>query len=313
MDRLKRYAKSLFLLGVVTIFVTGCGQERVNEAEIGVYYTDGPLEGEHFDRVLDPGQSAFVVNDHVYRLPARQITWITGPGDEADAPALEFTAAGGESMVMELSTRLYLNTSMDDNDEPFKTFFTGICQSFDCWDGSIENSPGADAGWNRMLKQLVGNPQRAAAIAVGLRYDAEQLRYDSAIQEEFADAFAEEFERLQADEVGVANIFCGPGYKRDGDNCPAVGVKVTRVTFKDDDREGIREERQLAERRQALAVVEQQTAAAEQLVNATRVTPQYIADQQVQAAIACANNPDGCNLTIILNGDDVSTTVNATP
>jgi len=290
------------------VAVVGLRQQRVNEAEIGVYYTDGPFEGQHFDRILEPGDSAWIYNDHVYKMPARQITWITGPGEDADAPALTFTAQGGEQMVMTLTTRFELNTTLDHGEGPFKDFFTGICQSFDCWEGSINNNPGNDEGWNRMLNMIVGNPQIAAAKNLGLAYEAESLRYSTETREEFASAFADEFERLMSGEAGVSNIFCGPGYKRGEAECPPISVRVTDVQFADPTREAIREQEQLAQRQVALAEQQRQAAAAQQTVNAATATPEYVARLQAEAMRDCAQR-DGCSLSIVITDGSTQTAV----
>lgn len=292
---------------VVALLAAACTQQRVNEAEIGVHYTDGPIEGRHFEDVLEPGDAIWVWNDSVYKLPARQITWITGPGEEADAPSLVFTAKGGERMVMELSTRFFLNTTMDEDKEPFKSFFNELCDKYDCWDGALDGTDPSD-GWNRMLRDTVGNPQQAAANALGLEYDADKLRYDNATREAFADAFADEFERLMAEEVDVSNIFCGPGYERGNTSCPAISVKVTNVQFDNGEREGIREQQRLAEEQEALAVEQEAAARAQQRVNEAKATPEFERLAQAEAMKACAANPE-CTLVINVGGDDIAATV----
>lgn len=287
---------------------TGCEQKRVNESEIGVYYTSGWIEGDHFERVMEPGSSAFVVNDHVYKLPARQISWVAGPGDNADTSPLEFTAKGGELMVMSLTTRFVLNTTMDENQEPFKTFFNDICRKYDCWDGALDGTPNQDDGWDKMLEDIVNDPQRAAANQLGLEYDGEALRYDNEAREEFAARFAAEFEVLLTEEVGVSNIFCGPGYERGENACPGVSVKVNNVRFASQEREGIREAQRLAEEQEELAVQERAAAAAQQTVNEVKATPEYIALATAEAMKACAANPE-CGMTFVVGADGVPTAV----
>lgn len=296
----------LGLLALAVLVLGACTQKRVNDSEIGVRYGHGPIEGDHFEKVVEPGGMEWVGDDEVLKLPARQITWTTGAG--GDAEALQFKVAGGEQMVMELSTRFYLNTTLDDDDEPFKTFFNSVCRKYDCWDGAIGgNSP--EDGWVQMLNDIVGNPQRAAATRVGKGFDADELRYDNETADRFADQFAEEFERLLAEEVGVGEIFCGPGYVRGEAECPPVAVNVTKVEFADEDREGIREAQRLAEEREALAAQELETAIAQQKVNEAKATAEYEILQRSAAMLECAKNPE-CQLTIIV-GDDEQVSVPA--
>jgi hypothetical protein len=283
--------------------------KRVSDAEIGVHYTEGPIEGRHFEDVLEPGDSQWVVNDNVYKLPARQITWISGPGDEADAPALTLTAQGGEKMQVELATRFVLNTTLDENQNPFKTFFTGICQKFDCWDGAVGGQDPND-GWNRMLRETVGNPQQAAANTLGLQFEGEALRYDNETRTRFAREFADEFEKLQKEEVGISNAFCGPSYVRGEEDCPAMSVKVTNVVFLDPAREAIQEQRKLAEQQEALAVDQERAAVAQQRVNAAKATPEYQRLTTAQAMQECAKRPE-CSMTFIIGENGVPVTANA--
>jgi hypothetical protein len=288
------------LLALAVLVLGACTQARVNDSEIGVRYGHGPIEGDHFEKVVEPGGMEWVANDEVYKLPARQITWTTGAGGDADA--LQFKVGGGEQMVMELSTRFYLNSTLDENDEPFKTFFNSVCRKYDCWDGAIGGTSPED-GWYQMLADIVGNPQRAAATRVGKGFDADKLRYDNKVADQFADQFADEFERLLADEVGVGEIFCGPGYVRGENDCPPVAVNVTSVVFADGAREGIRERQRLAEEQEDLAVQEEETARAQQRVNEARATAEYEVLKRSEAMLECAKNPE-CQLTIIVGSDD---------
>ena len=305
-----RNYKWLAAILLIPLVMSACSNERVNEAEIGVHYTEGWIEGRHFETVLEPGDSQWVWNDNVYKLPARQVTWVSGPGWEdgnSDVPAITFTAQGGERLVMELSTRFFINTTLNDDQEPFKTFFTSICQKYDCWEGAIGGTD-PDDGWIRMLRDIVGNPQQAAANSLGLEFNAEELRYDNAVREEFADQFAEEFERLLSEEIGVANIFCGLGYERGEEACPPVSVKVTNVRFENEERESIREEQRLAEEQQELAVQQEEAARAQQRVNQAKATPEYRALAEADALKACATNPE-CRLTIIVGQDDIQSSI----
>jgi hypothetical protein len=288
--------RNYIAIGLLALVGAACTNQRVDEAQIGVRYSDGWIEGKHFEKVVEPNDSEWVWNDHVYKLPARQITWISGPGEEADAPAVEFSAKG-EPMTLELATRFFLNS----NEEVLKPFFLEICQKFDCWDGAIGGQDPND-GWNRMLRETFGNPQQAVLKDLGLEFNGEDLRYNNETRDEFARRFAEEFADAQKRLIGNGDYFCGPGYVRGDDKCPNISVEVTSIQFADPAREGIRAAKILAAEQQSLAVEQEKAAQAQQRVNAAKATPEYERLNQAQAMVKCAENPE-CQLTIIVGGD----------
>lgn len=289
--------RGLALSALLLVGAAACTVEKVDEAHVGVKYTDGPIEGKKWDGVVEPGGSHTVANDHVYQLPARQVTYIAGSNSdgqqcaECERPALTLTAKGGERMDIELAVRFFLNTRTT----PLRPFFLEICQKHNCW---------SDDGWIRMLNETFGNPMEAVVNDVGLDFDAEQLRYDNKVKDEFAAAFASTFVESQKRLIGHGDYFCGPGYDRkDKESCPGLSVEVTGVEFHNTEREGIREAQELSVKQAALASQQEATAVAQQRVNAAKATNQYLALQQAEAMLACAKNPQGCNLTVIV-GDD---------
>jgi hypothetical protein len=270
-------------------------QEKIDDSQLGAYYTDGPLEGRHFDRVMKPGSKAWVVNDKVYKLPARQITWIAGAGTEADADPLTFQTKDGAEMKVELSTRLFLN---DDN-ATFRKFFTAVCQKFECWKGSTGGHVKDQTGWNRMLRETVGNPQAAVIRDIGLKYDSEELRYDTRVRAAFASQFADDFSAAQASQFGSSQFFCGDDPAGD---CKPITVKVTNIQYTNNDLEHVREQRQVAERQEQLAVEQEKAAKAQQRVNAAKATTEYERLTKAQAMLKCAET-QGCSLTFIVGNE----------
>lgn len=286
-------------LVAVLVLVGACAHEKVDEAHVGVRYTDGPIEGRKWEKIVEPGGSEWVFNDHVYQLPARQVTYIADADEGADTGPLELTAKGGEAMHIELAVRFFLNTRA----EAFRPFFLEICQKHDCW---------TDDGWVTLMNETFGNPMRAVVSDIGLEYDAEELRYDNGVRDDFAARFAERFVKGQERLIGRGDYFCGPGYKRkESKSCPPLSVEVTSVRFADPERESIREKEELAIEQEDLAVQEEKTARARQKVNEAKATPEYLELQKAEAMVACAQNPQGCQLTVIVSSDGRTVDVTA--
>lgn len=302
MRRMRQSRVAVLALSALVV-LGACSVKKVDEAHVGVKYTDGPMEGQRWDGVVEPGGSHTVVNDHVYLLPARQVTYIVGSDGaercaECDAPALWLTTADGEAMEIELAVRFFLNTRED----VLRRFFQEICQKHDCW---------TDEGWIAMLNETFGNPMQAVVSDLGLEYQGDDLRYDNAVRDEFASQFGENFvdslERL----VGRGDYFCGPGYNRNEEDCPALSVEVTSVKFRNAERESVREREELAVREAELAAQEERTAAAQARVDAAQATPEHIRLAEVEAMLACAQNPE-CQLTVITGSEgDLEVTVPA--
>lgn len=287
---------------LVLLAFAGCSVKKVDEAHVGVRYTDGPIDGKKFDHVVQPGGSETVFNDHVYELPARQVTYILGSKpdgskcDECDAPTLRFTAKGGVDMNLDLADRFFLNSRTN----ALKPFFLEQCQKFDCW---------TDKGWVKMLDNVFGNPMKAVVKDIGLDFDPESLRYNAGTRDQFARKFATEFRKAQARLVGGSGrYFCGPGYDRKTTNkhaksyCPELSVEVTGVTFADPEREAVHGKEQLSKAQEQLAGQQLATAKAQQAVNSAQATSQNLALMERQAMLECAKRA-GCQLTIVVGAN----------
>lgn len=299
--------RRLLLVLAVVALAAACTQEKVDEAQVGVYYTDGPIEGRKFDKVLEPGDSAWVFNDHVYRLPARQITFISSGGEEADAGPLTFRAKGGEELQVELTTRFFLNSDRN----VIRQFFLEICQKFNCWEGATSGGKvKTNDGWGRMLRETIGNPQQAVVRDVGLEFSADAIRYDNETRDAFATAFAQGFADAQKNLLGGKDYFCGPGYERGSTKCPNIAVEITSVRYTNNDLETQREQRELAAQREQTAIANEAAAKAEQRVIAAKATPELQAYNEAQAILECAKRPE-CTMIIQVGDEKVPVVANA--
>lgn len=308
--KFRRVGTTLGAALIALLLGSGCTVERVNESEIGIVYTQGPIEGEKFHSVVPPGGSQTVVDDLVYKLPARQITYHIGSQDtdatkpcgECDRTAIRFTAKGGVDMLIEMTTLSFLNY----REAAIKPFFNEICKKFDCWD---------DKGWVQALNYSFGKPLEDLIKDVGLTYDPEKLRYDAETKDAFAVKVARDFVDYQKKYTGRGDIFCGQGYEygekdRKADGwCPNVATSITDIKFADPNRESVHEREQLSKAEEKLAVQELATAKAQQAVNAAKATPENLELIKAEAMKKCAENPGGCNLTVIIGAEPGQVTV----
>jgi hypothetical protein len=294
-----RYAALCLLLVAVGV---ACTSKKVDESHVGVRYTDGPIDGKKFEKVVQPGGTEWVYNDHVYMLPTRQVTYIAA-GDGAapgqDGPQAVLTAEGGEILNVDLTVFFFLNTRAD----VLKQFFNQTCKKYSCWDG-VDQSEKTDDGWDHMLRDTFGNPMVTVTNEIGLKYNADQLRYNPEVQEKFGHEFASKFVDTLKDQVGRDDFFCGPGYTRNQEGCPELSVKITRIRFNDPEREALRGKQILADKNVELAKRQAEANLAQARADQNLATPSHLAllaaqaqVTQADAALECAKRPD-CRMLV---------------
>lgn len=303
------------LLLLLLAIVAGCSAQKVDEAHVGVRYTDGMFDGKKFEKVVQPGGTEWTFNDNVYQLPAGQRSYIVSSkadvGDRAGNDFLVITTKDGTRLRIELNTRFFLNI----REEPLKDFFLKICQKYDCWNDTPEKP-----GWDKMLAENFRVPLETVSSTIGFKYEGSALRYSAELWDQFGTEFAKAFTDEQVKILGRGDYFCGPGYAWDKPDtgCPPLPVSITSVRFDNDELESIPDQRKQAVEKKALAKEQEaaevaragvQVAYANALKGAA--TPEVIALQQAEAMKKCAENPQGC--TLIINQGSRDATVAVSP
>ncbi len=308
---MNKQRKSIVLLLLAVVLMAGCTAQKVDEAQVGVRYSDGFIEGKKFEKVIPPGGTEYTVNDHVYKLPAGQRSYIVsskdGVGDRAGGDFLVITTKDKTRLRIELSTRFFLNIRAD----VLKEFFLKICQKYDCW---------KDDAWAQMLAENFRVPLETVSSTIGFNYEGSELRYSSEQWNSFGTAFAEQFVTEQVKLLGRGDFFCGPGYAWDKPEtgCPPLPISITNIRFDSDELESIPDQRKLALEQKSLATQQQEAAVAQAQAKVAEAnalqgaaTPEVIALRQADAMRDCAKNPQGC--TLIINVDGNTANVAVTP
>jgi hypothetical protein len=273
--------------------------------EIKLHYHGGPLEGNSFDRVVLPGDSAgnWNVADTTIGLPTSLRTWNIAPGSaDQDAPIVA-PAKDNVPVAVWLQVNMLLNTNTDDAEG----FPGGTLREF--WEViGRRYKADTEGGWLDMMAVTVVPALTKAVTDTVRAYDSEPLVYNtdgvySEVQPEIGRRFQAELERLSG-----GDFFCGtsfvPDWRDGGGECPNVELILTNVDFANADIQAARDQRAVAEEEAAAALVEAQghTAAQDEL-NQALADPAYleylIAQMQLQAAQACAQ---GANCTVIVGG-----------
>lgn len=163
---------SALMVSVVAVGVLFLGGwESVPVDKIALHYTGGPLEGEHFVKVVAPGTRArfYGVLDHLYQLPATQRNYIMSKdGTQGDAGKAEYVGAPAADRVVtewESATYFTLNT----RPASIQRFFEEICLKYRCTDLS------SGGGWDRMLADTFRQQIVAAIQEEARRYSSEDI------------------------------------------------------------------------------------------------------------------------------------------
>jgi regulator of protease activity HflC (stomatin/prohibitin superfamily) len=279
---------------------------------IGLHYTGGPIDGQQFVKIIEPGSgNRFLgLQDQLALLPVTQRDYTASDDDGADGPPIVAPARGGVDMKFDVGAYFTLNTNAD----VARRFYERVCIKFEC---------DSDEGWNAMLKVNFRRPIEQAIQQSIRDYTVNELYAGvpeaGAATDEEATAILERVQdQISADlkeninTVLGGDFFCGPTFDRSVDECPDFEFQITSATpisdavrnaFNDNaaSQQAVVTARNNAE--SALAVAEGNRAAQE-AVQAS-LTPEYLRLREIEAMARCADNP---NCTVVFT--DGSTGVN---
>lgn len=310
------------IIGIVIIVIIGAvllfsAWGSVPATKVGLHYSGGPIEGQSFQKIIQPGSGAQFLGpgDTLAVLPIDQRSYTTCPsdqvnGDTCDGPDIVAATRGGAEMRFRIGVSFKLNTG----DDIIREFYEQICRKYDCASGD---------GWDDMLQVVFRGPIEQAVQQSVRNYTVDQLFAgvdedggSTAILEDVQADIAADLKENINQFVG-GDYFCGPGFDRDKpDVCPDFQFQITDAVPTDD---GVRAafaenlaSRQdvITARNQADAEVAEAegTRRAQEALAGLYTDPAYIAYLQAVALGDCAKNT---NCTLIFGGND--TGVNVTP
>jgi hypothetical protein len=277
-------------MGVVAwliMFMRGWGSVPVDK--VVLHYTGGPIEGEHFEKVVNPGSGTrfYGLLDHIYDLPATQRNYIMSKHpDEGDTRRAEYVGAPSADKVVtewESATYFKLNT----RPAVVRRFFEQICLKYRCTD----LSPGG--GWDHMLADTFRQQIVAAIQEQARRYRSEDIYANPDTLLAMQGDIGATLKRRVNDALG-GEFFCGPTFRPEASDCPEFSFVIKALTLPTNVRDQYN-----ANRASALAVEEAKADAQSQaaLRAAPELTPGQLAYIRAQAELECARRPD-CVLVV---------------
>jgi hypothetical protein len=309
------------MIGMVFLVMFIAGWRSVPVDRIGLHYTGGPIEGQEFVEVIEPGSGARFMGllDSLVLLPVTQRDYTASSAEGADGPPIVAPARGGVEMQFDVAAYFTLNTS----DDVVRRFYERVCIKFDCDD---------EDGWDEMLRVNFRGPIEQAIQQSIREFTVDELYAGVGSVDESDDDDAEAtavLEQVQntlaADlKENINNVlggayFCGPTFERSQpDECPDFQFQITSAVptssaVRDAFAENAASQRQVvtAQNRADAAAAEAdgQRRAQEALAGIFQV-PGYVAYLEALAMQACADNPN-CTLVFTPDGTDVNVNTGA--
>jgi regulator of protease activity HflC (stomatin/prohibitin superfamily) len=314
----------ILLVCLLALVLGACAE--VGATDVGLKYGQGPIEGEHFEEIVEPGSGQkWVWNDEIKTLPItqREYTFCAAVRQDAgangcDAPPIRVTARGGAEIDISGGVTFELASG---NPDTVKQFYEDVCRKFGCDD--------EDDGWAEMLRVNMRNPLEDSLQEAARRYSVDALYagvpgegedIDDAEAQSTLTKVTTDIEKGLRETINAfmgGQFFCGPGYERsDPDNCPDFEFVITEVTPVSEtvkqafdanvaSRQAVIDARNRAEaaRVEAEGVQEAQEALAGSFRD-----PAWLAYERIKAEQKCASNPN----CVLIIGDD-NANVNVTP
>lgn len=306
----------LVLMLALAVFATACASTASDE--IGLIYNDGPIQGQSYDKMVDPGSGQVFMGpfDFMAKLPVNQRDYTFCPDDGCDAPPIKVTALGGAELAFSGGVTFELNTGTE---EMAREFYEEICRKFDCT---------TDEGWDEMLRVNMRGPiedalqEEVRGYSVDALYAGVPAEGEAASDEEALSTLTKVSDALAAtlketiNQYAGGDYFCGPAYDRSKpDECPDFEFIITEVTPSDAvraafdqnvaSRQGVIDAKNKAD---AAEIEAQGQKRAQDALAGLYTDPNYISYLRALAEQECAKN---ANCTLIIGGDN--TGVNVTP
>lgn len=296
------------------------GWKAVPVDKIGLHYTGGPVDGQKFVKLIEPGSGTQFLGllEKLVELPVTQRDYtFCFDTNKCDGAPIEVAVKGGSEVILEGATTFKLNAGPD----TIRRFYEQICIKFDCT---------SEDGWDEMLRVNMRGPIEQAIqqsvraytmdeVYAGVPGEGATTTADTAttILEQVQAAIAADLKENINTFVG-GPYFCGPSYDRSRpDDCPDFQFQITNAIPKD---ESVRNsfaanvasrQNEVTARNNAAAKVAEAEGQrrAQEALGSLFAQPGYIEYLRALAMQRCAENS---NCTLVLT-DGAGVNVNTTP
>jgi hypothetical protein len=317
--------RALIALIAMAFAVTACAETKADT--VGLKYGAGPIEGDHFEKVIDPGSGqVFVWNDKVVNIPINQrdYTFCSDVREDSDDEGcdtgpIKVTALGGAELAISGGVTFEIATG---DEEVLRAFNEELCRKFDCADDEGLKSD----GWAELLRVVMRGPIEDSlqeevrgysvdALYAGVPAEGESVSEEEALSTltQVSDALASSLKET-INEYAGGEFFCGPAYERsEPGECPDFEFIITEVTPSEEvkaafdrnvaSRQGVVDAQNEADAKVVKAEGDKEAA---DIQSALFSNPAYLAYLRALAIQECAKNN---NCTLIVGADDAGVTI----
>jgi len=216
---------ALAIAGIVALVLvsTLLGSVRKTPRDrIGISYGGGPIEGQHFQRIVQPGSNLFINGfaDKLYLYPVTQRNYIISKrSDEGDVQGEDsVTAPSKDRIPIEFQAAVYFKLNTD----KLRKFHEQIGLKYQAY---------TEAGWDRMLNNSFRQQIEFAFQREARKYDAADIYANTdvltQIQREVGTTLKENVNNVLGDEY-----FCGPTFTS-ARGCPQFTFTIKAIEVPD--------------------------------------------------------------------------------
>ncbi len=269
---------------IIPTLIGGWPFKKVPRDKIALSYGGGPVEGQKFQALRQPGSALFFNGfyDKLYEYPVTQRNYIisTRPG-EGDVGSTDFvTAPSADGVAMTFEVATYFKLCQEE--ACLRSFHENIGLKYHAYD----DGPGWEQMLNDSFRQQIENALQRESRA----YSTAELYFSATVLREVQNGIGVVLKE-NVNEVLGDQYFCGPTYVPGSGECPDFEFIIKKVApFADDIRaafEEVRKSEILVQVREN--EVEQATLQAEairELTQNNNLTPEYVILKAIEAGLA---------------------------
>lgn len=215
---------ALVLLVVLLALVPAVGSslEKTPRDRVGISYGGGPIEGSHFQRIVQPGSSLFFngFSDPFYLYPADQRSYIISKVENEGSTAApdSVVAPSRDRVQVEYQVAMYFKLNTD----RLRAFHEEL---------GLRYSAYTDDGWDRLLQDTFRQQVENALQAETRRYDVADIFSNA----ELLTTIQGEVQSTVSEKLVAAlgqQFFCGPTFEPGGE-CESITFIIKKIEIPD--------------------------------------------------------------------------------